>query len=324
MLPTQESDQFSSEPQAPKRLRQDPEITDTGLRMEVEALKSLVESLREEVLLLRTELKQNPKPTPKSFKDALNPPSLPQTDKSSSKAKNSAEKSKSKISTSSSKISVDPPPKISVDPPPKISKSTPEPEWTQVQSKKLSKSSKVLATPSLKSVLEKATTPAEKLKLLLRSPKLVDRSEEVSPLMVNLPLSRKAQSQPMMAWKQVMESVTGHCPVSVSLIHPWKGEVFYDSKLVPVVSKALREAGYLIENFQISDKDLNRRSAAYLNGHYLPLRRAAWQGFSAEKQLQLLNLAENQILKKFSDSIDRKKWKYQIELDRRFLQEMEI
>jgi hypothetical protein len=293
------------------------------LRSEIEMLKSLVVSLQEEVLLLRNEIKQTPKPTPKSFKDALIPPTiLPKTGKSPLKGK------KTEKSTSNIPSNVLEHPKVSADPPPKPSEQVPTakepPEWTRVQSKKQSKSSKVHAIPSLKSVLGKATTPEEKLQLLLRPPKVVDRSAEISVFMVTLPLSRKAQSQPIVAWKHVMESVTGHRPVSVSLIHPWKGEVLYDSKVAADVSKALHEAGYLIENYQVSDKDLTRRSEAYLNGYFLPLRRAAWQGFSAEKQLELLDHAEKQIPKKFSDSFDRKKWKYQIETDRQFLQGMDI
>jgi hypothetical protein len=324
MLPTEENDLSASVPPASKRLRPETEKEENTLREEVEALKSLVESLREEVILLKTQLQQPPIP-PKSFKDALNlPSSSPLANNLLPKGKKSSKKSSSKNSTQTSKISETS--KISLDPLSKISEapSVKESEWTQVKSKQRSKMTESPA-PSLKEALEKAPTPLEKLKILLKpKPISEDRSTNVSVFMVSLPLSKKAQSQPIVAWKQVMESITGHRPVSVSLIHPWKGEVMFDSKYEPAISKSLQESGFLIENHLMTDKDLARRSEAYLNGYYLPLRRAALSGFSMEQQLQLLELAGKQLQKKFTDPIDRKKWKYHIAMDQKWVEGMEL
>jgi hypothetical protein len=178
----------------------------------------------------------------------------------------------------------------------------------------------------LKERLGKATTDAERLKLLLKPTRPPEeRTAEVVSLMVSLPLSKAALAQPIIAWKQVIKTLTGHQPSTVSLYHPCKAELFFDKQVVPKVSEALQTAGYLLEGpMEVSERDLARRSEAYLLGYYLPLRRAALVGFSLKDQLSLLEMAEKQLPRKFTDPQDRKRWRVQINKDREWIKDMEI
>jgi hypothetical protein len=142
---------------------------------------------------------------------------------------------------------------------------------------------------------------------------------------VTLPLSKKAQEKPMMAWKQALASLTGHVPLMVSLINPGRGEVWYDSKAAPEVSSVLSREGYLVENVVVTEKDLGRRMQAYLAGYFLLLRREALTGFSPDLQLKILDLAATNLKAKFPDRLTQQQWKHQIAKDRLWIQdEMEV
>jgi hypothetical protein len=166
----------------------------------------------------------------------------------------------------------------------------------------------------------------EKLRTLLRPRKpLEERSPGVELVTVHLPLSKKAQAQPMLAWKQVLTSLTGHRPLYISLLNPCNGEVFLDSRVAPAVREVLSKEGYLRDNVSMGlEKDLVRRKQVYLNGYFLPLRREALRGFSLEQKLKLLDLAALESAK-LPDAITRRQWKYQIAKDRSWVQEdMEV
>jgi hypothetical protein len=190
-------------------------------------------------------------------------------------------------------------------------------EWKQVKSKRQSKSKDVIAKQSLKETLGQATSREEKLKLILRTPKAPEeRVSEVSSIRASLPLSRRAHSQPMLAWKQALEGLTGHTPLMVSLLNPCQGEVFYDSKTAPEVSQILKQKGYLVETPQaLSEKDIVRRKQAYLAAHFLPLRRAALEGFCPDLQRKMLEQAATSVTSKFSDRWTQHRWKHQITKD---------
>jgi len=248
------------------------------------------------------------------------------------------------------KISSNISPKISTKnsgrtpPPVELAKPAQEDCWEQQKSKrtrvreakeakqaKEAEPAKKGQTPSkpkaaLKERLGKATTDAERLKLLLKPTRPPEeRTAEVVSLMVSLPLSKAALAQPIIAWKQVIKTLTGHQPSTVSLYHPCKAELFFDKQVVPKVSEALQTAGYLLEGpMEVSERDLARRSEAYLLGYYLPLRRAALVGFSLKDQLSLLEMAEKQLPRKFTDPQDRKRWRVQINKDREWIKGMEI
>jgi hypothetical protein len=244
------------------------------------------------------------------------------------------------------KISSDPPAKISTDPPAKktYAASAMDGEWTQAKSRstrakeakeaskaKEKEASKADSTPKLpkemlKERLGKASTDAEKLKVLLkpiRPPE--DRTSEVASFTASLPLSKAAQAQPILAWKQVIKTLTGHSPSTVSLFHPCKAELFFDKQVASKVEETLRTAGYLVEEEpKVSERDLARRSEAYLLGYYLPLRRAALRGFSQQQQSALLEMAEKLLPKKYPEAMDRKRWRVQISKDRTWILDSEI
>jgi hypothetical protein len=162
----------------------------------------------------------------------------------------------------------------------------------------------------------------DKLKVLLRSPRPEeDRTTLVDIVTATLPLSTKAQAQPMMAWKQALQEITGHQPLLVSLINPCRAEVYLDSKVSTQVRDILSQQGYLQDPSELGERDLVRRKRAYLSGYFLPLRRAALQGLDSMQQLELLQLAEEDLSpSKHPDPITRKQWMFHIKKDRQWIE----
>jgi hypothetical protein len=305
MESTNFTDQFPALMPPPKRIRGDSQDQATLLR-EIELLKEVVSHLTKEVSSLKTQLGLQQHPL--SFKEALS-------------------------AQSSSEPLQDGPPKSS-EAAPKVSEAAPkatqevpkETGWTQVKSKnkKTAEKKKVSPPPAkpLKESLDRATSPEEKLKILLRPRRdPVDRTTSVVTMMVKLPLSRQAQQQPMLAWKHTLETLTGHRPLWISLCHPGRGEVFYDGAVGTEVKTILHNAGYLIEDTPaaLSEKDLGRRVQVYLNGYFLLLRRVALTGFSHEMQLKLLDMAEAS-LKISTDPVRKKQGLYEVRKDREWVE----
>jgi hypothetical protein len=173
--------------------------------------------------------------------------------------------------------------------------------------------------------LQRATSKEDKLKLLLKKPVSLDqRSDQIGSLMVQLPLSAKAQMQPLSSWKSAMKELTGHQPLAISMIHPRKAEVFFDGSVIDSVSTSLHSEGYLLPMEPLTDKDISRRKSSYLQGYFRPLRRAMFQGFSRAQQDKLLDLAESSCKTVFSDQVQRKQWSHHCLKDREWLQEMSV
>jgi hypothetical protein len=198
-------------------------------------------------------------------------------------------------------------------------------EWTQVKPKSKAKSpSKKPAPPSktLRSCLDRASSKEEMLKVLLRVLKPPEeRSSEVVIICAKLPLTKKAQLQPMLAWKQALKTLVGHLPLTISLINPCKAELFYDTKHAPEAIAALKEMDSLIEDPpELTERDLGRRKQAYLNGYFLPLRRAALTGFSFELQQKVLSLSLECLRTKFPDKLTQQQWKHQIAKDQEWIE----
>jgi hypothetical protein len=163
---------------------------------------------------------------------------------------------------------------------------------------------------------------AEKLKVLLRSSKPEqERTTMVDIVTVALPLSKKAQAQPMVAWKQAVKEMTGHQPLLVSLVHPCRAELYVDSAISTEVKERLSLLGHLQEAPpELGERDLVRRKRAYLSGYFLPLRRAALQGLDPTQQLQVLQQAEADLNPiKHPDQMSRKQWMFQIKKDREWI-----
>ena len=166
----------------------------------------------------------------------------------------------------------------------------------------------------------KDLTKEEKLKILLRTPRpLEERTSGVTMVTARLPLSSRGQAHPMSSWRQILKEVCGVRPLHISLINPSQGEIFIDSKDAEAVKQALSKGGFLANNLELVEKDLERRKQVYLSGYFLPLRREALQGFSPKTQLNLLDLAMADLVK-MSDPLKRKQWKYQIAKDRSWVE----
>jgi hypothetical protein len=198
-----------------------------------------------------------------------------------------------------------------------------EPEiWTKVGPKKPAKPvSKPIST--FTQDLKQASTKEDKLKLLLKKPVSLDqRSDHVASVMVQLPLSAKAQQQPLTSWRSAMKELTGHQPLAISMIHPRKAEVFFDGNVIDSVTNSLHSEGYLLPMEPLTDRDILRRKSSYLQGYFRPLRRAMFQGFSRAQQDKLLDLAVASCKTVFSDPVQRKLWSHHCLKDREWLQEL--
>ena len=297
------SDLPSSAPHS-KRPRTQEEAEDeiAGLRAEVESLKVTVDLLLKEVAALKAStpasVPSQPSPSRPSYREALgeaprSAPPIPPSDgwtevpRSKKPLKKTPKMPESSTRTSSTKT------------PARSSKET---------------------RRSLKDSLE-GLSATQKLKVLLRSPRTEeDRTTLVDIVTVALPLSMKAQSQPMTAWKQALQEITGHQPLLISLIHPCRAEVFFDAKVSTQARETLSQQGYLQDPVAFEERDLVRRKRAYLSGYFLPLRRATLQGLDPTQQMQILQLAETDLATRMSDPATRKQWMFQIKKDREWLQ----
>jgi hypothetical protein len=287
----------------PKRHRGGLEKEDNDLRKEIESLKEVIEMMREEISNLKSQIGTNK--VPMTYKDSLGTSTTPDAAPQVKEVPLNHPPTPTKTSSMSQEGWKEIPQRRSKE--------------REKQRKKQPQGPLPAAKESLKESLDSLNKEG-KLRVLLRKPKRTeDRSAKIEVIPVSLPLSARAQAQPMVAWKQALETLTGHRPLSVSLIHPCKGEIFVDSSVQPVVTETLRKEGYLVETHQVLEKDLERRKQAYLRGYFLPLRRAALTGFTPDLQLKLLDLAEASLLK-LPNPTDRKQWKFQIAKDRSWVQ----
>jgi hypothetical protein len=185
-------------------------------------------------------------------------------------------------------------------------------------------SAKASGHPPSKVSLKSSLAPLsddERLRVLLRKSMAPgERTAGVVVVSAALPLSREARLQPIVAWKQAIESLSGHRPLLVSLRSPCSAELLLDSFSATAVREALSKKGYLLENQPVLGRDLERRKQAYLRGYFRPLRRAALAGFSLDLQLKLLDLASKG-LPKMADPLVRRQWQFQIAKDRSWVQE---
>jgi hypothetical protein len=284
---------------------------------QVKLLTSEITDLRQIVTHLVAEiasLKQAKGPL--TFKEALTKPQKQQKPQKASKSPQEPDQTPTEHATSALTSAVTSAHSETVTEP----QATKDPAaWTTVGPKKASRTS-----PNLAATL-KPLSKEEKLKLLLKKPTLPeDRANEVASVMVKLPLSTKAQRNPITAWKAAVTELTGHQPLAISLVNPCKAEVFFDAKVLDSVSSSLHSGGFSCPADPLADKDLVRRKTSYLRqGYFLPLRRSMLLGFSQSQQLKLLELAETSCQTVFTDPIERKKWKHHCQKDREWVQQQD-
>jgi hypothetical protein len=200
--------------------------------------------------------------------------------------------------------------------------------WIKVVKKNLTKEIKsqtnVLKTQNLKETLNLLPSESKIQILLKKTIPLEERIEQVTSVMVQLPLSQKAQRQPMTAWKEAIKAITGQTVLAVSLVHPCKAEIFVDEREAQKIKTILENKNYLVTGHQLSDRDLKRRKTSYLHGYFRPLRRAMMQGFSKELQLDLLTSAEGSLQAFFKDKSQRTQWSHHVAADREWLSELDV
>lgn len=321
----------------PKRVRADTaEEENHYLRSELEKLKELVNHLTAEITNLKSSMGISMGSSrPMTYKDAVGPQD-PQLVHSSPKPLRKDAKSikihqNRQFSEPLTTSTVLAPP--SGQPTNSALQNSSQPsviveEWSEVKKKSQTKAPiKKTTQPSqtLRSRLDRVSSKEEALKMLLKGTKPPEElTSEIVILRAKLPLTKAAQSQPMLAWRQVLKNLTGHLPLSISLINPCQAELFYDAKQASKVSDALKELDYLKEALsQFNEQDLERRKLAYLNGYFLPLRRAALTGFNVDSQKKILSLASECLTKKFKDKLTQQQWKHQISKDLAWIEQAE-
>jgi hypothetical protein len=99
-------------------------------------------------------------------------------------------------------------------------------------------------------------------------------------------------------------------------------EVTFELVDAPAAKEKLDKLGVVVDDLELSDKDLTRRSVAYHRGFFLPLRRQALQGFSLEQKLAVLQVAEASVDRLVVQHL-RKPRRLQIAVDRAWLHETE-
>jgi hypothetical protein len=269
-----------------------------------------------EILTAEVRAKNEPK-VPATFQDILQKESGQQTSKEPSKVHQSKKTAQQQKATSASvpmtsEATSAGPPKSNFNFKPVVE---PQSAWTKVTSKKAKKTS---APASLADLLKDKEDP---MKILLKKPMDEEtKTSKVVAMVGRLPLSNTAQSQPILAWKTVLKEVTGHSPLSLSLVNPCVAEIFWDSAVAEEVRLKMSGKGFLDSSpiTALSEKDLNRRRDCYLRGYFLPLRRSALMGFSPTHQEKLLDLAEEKC-KIFTDKVARRQWLHHIEKDRKWI-----
>jgi hypothetical protein len=278
----------------------------------------LVIQLQDKIEILTAEVRAKNEPkVPATFQDILQKESGQQTSKEPSKVHQSKKTAQQQKATSASvpmtsEATSAGPPKSNFNFKPVVE---PQSAWTKVTSKKAKKTA---APASLADLLKDKEDP---MKILLKKPMDEEtKTSKVVAMVGRLPLSNTAQSQPILAWKTVLKEVTGHSPLSLSLVNPCVAEIFWDSAVAEEVRLKMSGKGFLDSSpiTALSEKDLNRRRDCYLRGYFLPLRRSALMGFSPTHQEKLLDLAEEKC-KTFTDKVARRQWLHHIEKDRKWI-----
>jgi hypothetical protein len=176
--------------------------------------------------------------------------------------------------------------------------------------------------PSFKEKLQ-SLQAKDKISFIIRQPMpLEKRSAGVVMLTLKTNLSAKARGQPMLAWKELVKATTGVSPLLISLVNPSLAEVTFELVDAPAAKEKLDKLGVVVDDLELSDKDLTRRSVSYHRGFFLPLRRQALQGFSLEQKLAVLQVAEASVDRLVVQHL-RKPRRLQIAVDRAWLHETE-
>jgi hypothetical protein len=163
----------------------------------------------------------------------------------------------------------------------------------------------------------------DKIAYIIHQPMpLEKRSEGVVTLALKTNLSAKARAQPMMAWRELVKATTGINPLLISLVNPSLAEVTFELVDAPAAKVKLDTLGVVVDDLELTDTDMKRRSGDYHRGYFLPLRRQALQGFNLEQKLAVLMAAEASLERVVPQHL-RKQRRRQIAVDRAWVQEME-
>jgi vacuolar-type H+-ATPase subunit F/Vma7 len=116
----------------------------------------------------------------------------------------------------------------------------------------------------------------------------------VSSLYIQLDLTRKAQQDPLFAFRTTFEALTKVKPLGISLVSKSTAEIFLSSEQVTKAERSL-PLNVLIPKPQLGEKDVRRRAASYNRGYFKILRRQSLEGLANHIQMKVLDLAEESI-----------------------------
>jgi hypothetical protein len=141
-------------------------------------------------------------------------------------------------------------------------------------------------------------------------------------LTAKLNLSQTARAEPLAAWKAALKLLTGVSPLQISLVNPGIAEAHFEEEDFQIAQAALRKHGALVDDLFLTERDLQRRVAAYCHSPFPLLRRQALKDFSGPLKLKLLQAVEESVAAN-PDSLARKRLKHAVAKDREWLREPE-
>lgn len=146
-------------------------------------------------------------------------------------------------------------------------------------------------------------SPQEVMDKFIKKPRGEDeKTKEVVSIQLDMKLTAAGRQNSRLAWNQVLtamgvkDKILLMSPINSDIV-----EVYLDVKHLPEVETKLRSMGEnrmkIIEHdkVKVKERDTARRARAYTRGYFLPLRRAALQGFSAAQQTLMLQAATLQV-----------------------------
>jgi hypothetical protein len=170
----------------------------------------------------------------------------------------------------------------------------------------------------LKKDLQTATNQ-QKLEYLLQKQVPVEkRVDNVVSVVLTTTFTKKALMAPTVAWKTLVNTISNHPPLLISIINNKTAEVFVDSRHLSSLSSNLPQNVKIVQ-LEPSSHMIHRRAKTYLRGYHKTLRLSALQGLSQTGQMQLLDHALQSLSTTFPNPVEVALWKRTIAFDKKHL-----
>ena len=120
---------------------------------------------------------------------------------------------------------------------------------------------------------------SNQLDYLLKQPLPVERViDNIVSVVLTTTLSRKALSAPITAWKALINTISNHSPLMISIINSTTAEVFMDSRHLNNLINNLPPTIVKMDNVEMTNTfHIQRRAKTYLKGYFKTMRLSALQ-----------------------------------------------